>query len=632
METTSPRKNVCVRIEGSFKENWHESSTEKSLDPADDLEEPCKFTLEALSNFLVVRNIFANLDNNDLESCSQVNQCWKSIADPIMIRYFRIEIRNDEANVFRNDENDFSKSTYVIIKRINSLFIDEFPELNCNLPDASKFLQNAMQTGKISIDLTINIPGYFKSTSIRDFLTKFGHLVERFSSNVYKTMNTLCENLVGYFPSLQNLNITDSTLESFGSTFNPNLPENQHQHLKTIHYSTFERSYKNLVAILSFAPNLKEFYNFPILKMKAAVITGKAAVIKSLKYPDGRDHSGDEMEDDEEDSGDETNSNRENFQTALEKFAVLEPKLAEFSFFICDDCPNEYVFEEPFPDLVKSILQSSHDSLERITMFPNLFIDLSDISPFTALKKISFVFGDDYCPQLSEYLHPDTLQGFFPKVSVLKMPDCDADCIPPCFPENLISPWGLQIKELNMKHSYRMTADVILLLSRSFPSVQKFNFNVRAVPEDLRLILPVIAEKWPGMESLTIKIQGCYIRDIKAEPCTFDSVFTGIPDETLEQLKDPLSRGNFSPEDIFAFHRKSPLVNMPNLKTIKMDFGNCTESAAFLERLSTVTFISKEFVFDYLPALKMSFRLGGKNYLPNHVQETLSSLIKIGII
>jgi len=148
-------------------------------------------------------------------------------------------------------------------------------------------------------------------------------------------------------------------------------------------------------------------------------------------------------------------------------------------------------------------------------------------------------------------------------------------------------------------------------LSKLFPSVKELQIFVRikTVTNDLKLILPAIGQCWPELEQLTVSVAyseysvSHQVGD--DEQCSFDSVFTGIPDEVIYQLRGPLSSIiRNSEEEIEKFKEYLTIRQLSKLKVLKFDLDS-PDDCKFMEKLSAITSVSKEFGFQFLPDLKL---------------------------
>ncbi|CAG7727096.1 unnamed protein product [Allacma fusca] len=302
-------------------------------------EDHSKYTREALSNFLILRNVFRDLNANDLEACCHVNRLWKFVADPLLIRYdvklIRVHVKNDSSL------DPFDKEDHVVLKQRRIHNNNDTEEVKYVTKDAQKILLGASKSGKMVIHLVISDYGH--AENFDGFVSRFGRFVLSCSpEGSQMTVNELCKRLLRDFPNLQELDTSKYFFYPGCDLFNSSIPENRLKFLRKINVKGFElKNYESLATILKIGPNLEEIHNFPILLSDSLIVTKKGSLVKSVQY-----HVGERQE-----------LNEDTFATALEKLA-------------------------------------SHASLRTLTILQSESFDFQNIPPMTALEEITIMFSD----------------------------------------------------------------------------------------------------------------------------------------------------------------------------------------------------------------------------------------------
>ncbi|CAG7732946.1 unnamed protein product [Allacma fusca] len=528
-----------------------------------------KLAEAALSNFVILRNIFSTLKTKDLESCCHVSQYWRTVADPLIITHYDIALGREGMGDFDDDNYDDAwVSDHVVIKERARYNPSNFREYESNFEGISNTLEEVLQTQKISINLLIY--GHIDTSheNVTRFMTKFGSFVRSlsFGDEATMTIKQFCKLVVHNFPNLERLNCSMIRLTEYSTdklNFNLDLPENKLHHLKRIHFSLgVEFKFECFVTILKIAPNLEEIRDFPIQLVNSLVITQKARTLKSLVYP----HNEPWLLD----------ANGETIVTVFEKLAQLQPKLESFRFVPTSFWPVGFL--PLIKSQVYSVLQSSEASLKTLSMIPSESYGFQNTPPLKALKAIEFqvtgINDEHYFPadiSLAEIFPNVTDVSIFMKLS--------ENIVNHYFPPNVFSPWGSQIRKLK------------LLLG----NCKRFFRN------------------W-------------YNRGQGWSPWSLTLITVSLPD-LVTQLKDPLTRENFTSDHIQEFRSGSTIGKLKKLKALKLILRNRFLSSDFNDKLPTLSQVSNDFAFSLLPDLKVTVGVWKNLRFAEEIKTSLQPLV-----
>ncbi|CAG7732948.1 unnamed protein product [Allacma fusca] len=521
----------------------------------------------ALSNFVILRNVLSTLSNEDLESCCNVSQYWRTVADPMITIHYDITLGKEGMGGLDRDKADNARLTdHVVIK------------------ERVRYNQRDFKVYETNLEGHANVTG---------FMTKFGSFVRSLSFADEATMTTaqFCKLLIHNFPNLEKLNCSMLQLTDDRQNFNPGLPENKLYHLKRIYFSAGVRfDYRCFVTILKTAPNLEEIRDFPLHLIESLMITQKASTLKSLAYPNNEPWL--------------LKESGETVETIFRKLAQVQPKL-EFFRFVPPSFWN-WAREDGYLHTLKShiysVLQSSDESLETFTIVPLEAYGFQNIPPLKSVKIIEFHLTgliDEpyvYFPaniSLGEIFPHVTEFGIFMILSEVLMNQY--------FPPNIFSPWGSQIQKLKIRS---VTQGCIPLLQRLFPLIKEF--IVIASPIKLQAILPDMVQLWPDLESLVIGLDySWYVWNSSPLP-TLDSVLTGISEDLIIQLKDQSTKEKFTADQIQEFRSGSTIAKFKKLKTLKLIVRCRFLTSDFDDKLIALSKVSSDFAFELLPGLKVT--------------------------
>jgi hypothetical protein len=197
------------------------------------------------------------------------------------------------------------------------------------------------------------------------------------------------------------------------------------------------------------------------------------------------------------------------------------------------------------------------------------------------------------------------LPTVFPNVSCVKilysLSQVNASCIARWFPENQFAPWG--VRKLKLEDT---SVSILQALSRSFPALTNLQLHMGSRGDGLHHIIPTMSVCWPEMEVISIRAFGT----TNEGGWTFDSVFTGIPEREVLQLRaaDPETWNTlFTPEQIENWKQASTLRKLTKLKVLKFEPMGFWQRE-FLQKLASISLVSKEFGFQFLPGLQIVIR------------------------
>ncbi|CAG7833826.1 unnamed protein product [Allacma fusca] len=567
----------------------------------------------ALSNFLVLKQIFTHLSYKDLKSCCEINEFWKSTANPMMC-YYGITTRDRRPNSitctvdkvvgYDGATERFTVCSHELVKRLT----------NEKLP--------------ISIELQIFEHQPYLDNYI-PFLSKFGHRVHEFR---YTSLETSVDvrrfaRFLSYMPNLEI--VRSNKLKLVGSRTNSirTLAATPVLHnLRVIDFNEFV-NFKPWGFILFLAPNVTELQGFPIglSAWLYQFINIHSEKVKTL--------SGFNIQPEE-------NMNR--FRTALRALAEADMKLTEATvpnfFFVTGRLTGGAIVPwDPSSELARdikrhvwSIFESCKDTAKTLSIPPVSYMDYYFPLPFQMDSVETLIFEDNAAftyvvgnnesrtrdpPEEQHRYFPQgtDLKAMFPNLSGLEINFSHLNhYVSAFFPRDTFGSTmlGSSIKKLktSILSSYKQ-------LARLFPNVT--HLEIESAVDHFGSVFPEISKGWPELESIVMIIresEGFHKYPDEAY-YSLDSVLTGIPANVCAYLhRTIIWEKKITNSQVGKYQEENvSLLNMKNLKRLEFIAEDSALRCSVCNSnhlQSMITPLAVKYAFKPLENLKSSVTMG----------------------
>ncbi|CAG7785210.1 unnamed protein product [Allacma fusca] len=289
-----PNENFKVSPTGSQNfqplEKKSKKETEESESTLEESDQMGSFNTTVIAgtvfdNIVILKEIFGYLSPTDLKTCCDVNETWRSVADPTFFVYRIV----------------WSSLTNVKVKTTRGCVDPQIQLRTSSIAAETEYLQSLRRA--VYIDLEVNFNCYFSSDEVnecRAFITRFGAMVYLltyvrnpssarsyflcgFDENERTTDVVSCHD----FPNTEELRLFGMSTELFicpDDYFRLYLP------LPSVQKFCFRRcrgtKYEHLTAakLLELLPNVKEIYGAPVTMVKGFRNMEKLNLLRSVGF------------------------------------------------------------------------------------------------------------------------------------------------------------------------------------------------------------------------------------------------------------------------------------------------------------------------------------------------------------